>query len=118
MPGQGGPPPSPMGPAPPGAGGGPEGILQMLAGLQQQPPPDGEKEALNDATMKLGMALSRIQLRSAKAAKLLADAISKVQQAKEALAQEGQRGLQPPPDLGLAGGGLSGAPPANPMGGF
>jgi len=83
----------------------------MLAGLQQQPPPEGEQEALRDASMKIGMALSRVQTRSAKAARLLADALSKVQQAREALQQEGQRGLSPPPDLGFAGGGMAAGGP-------
>lgn len=118
MPGMGGPPGAPPmggppGPAPEG-GGGPEGILKMLAGLQQQPPPDGEQEALRDASMKIGMAMARIQMRSAKAARLLADALSKVQQAREALQQEGHRSLNAPPDLGFAG---AGAPATPPMGG-
>lgn len=96
-PGGGGP--MPMG-APPGLGGGDP--MQALMGLQEQPAPDGEDQALQDASLKIGMAYSRIQMRSPKAAKLLADASSKVQQAREALKQEGSRPLGAPPSLGMA----------------
>jgi len=112
----GGPPMGgPPGPAPDGGGGGPEGILKMLAGLQQQPPPDGEQEALKDASMKIGLAMARWQLRSPKAARLLADSLSKIQQARETMQQEGKGAMNAPPDLGFAG---SGAPATPPMGGM
>lgn len=76
----------------------------MLAGLQQEPPPSGEQEALRDASMKISMAMGRVQLRSAKAARLLADALSKVQQAREAMQQEGKGAMNAPPDLGFGAG--------------
>lgn len=102
MPGMGGPPPmagmgmplmgqTPMGPDP--------AQMQALEALQGNPSPGGEDEALTDATTKLGFAASRIQLRSPEAAKLLNDAISKVQQARQKLqaAQTGPVGA--PTDL-------------------
>jgi len=66
--------------------------------------------------MKIGMALSRVQLRSPKAARLLADALSKVQQAREAMQQEGKGAMNAPPDLGFAGAGGPGTPPMGGMG--
>lgn len=85
-------------------GGGPEGLMKILASLQQQPPPDGEKQALQEASTKIAMAISRIQLRSPKAARLLAESVSKIQQAQETIAQEGERPIAAPPDLGMTGG--------------
>jgi hypothetical protein len=87
-----------------GGGGGPEGLLKILASLQKQPPPDGETQAIQQAANLLSMALSRVQMRSASSAKLLADAISKVQSAREALAKEGSGAVASPPDLGMTGG--------------
>ena len=89
--------PGPLG----GDGGGPDQILAMLAKLQQGPPPDAEQEAMRDATMKISMALSRIQMRSAKAARLLSEAISKIHSAREALGQEADRAVGPPPAMGM-----------------
>jgi len=110
LPGGGGPPPAPMqGPGLPG--GPPDPVLAGLAMLQQSPPPEGEQEALRDASTKIGMAMSRVQTRSPKAARLLADALSKVQQAREALQQEAQKQLPAPPDLGLSGGSMAGGMP-------
>lgn len=82
------------------AGGGPDAALEALQKLQGSPPPDGEQEALRDASMKIGLAFSRIQLRSAKAARLLSEAISKIQSARETLQAESERSLAPPPNLG------------------
>jgi hypothetical protein len=73
----------------------------VLASLQESPPPDGETTALTDAATKIGMAYSRIQLRSAKAAKLLSHALSDIQAAREALESEASRPLAGPPNLGL-----------------
>ena len=87
-------------------------MLKVLATLQSSPPPDGEQEALRDASMKIGMAFSRIQLRSAKAARLLSEAQSKIQSAREALQQEASRPLSAPPDLGLSGGAIAAGPTA------
>lgn len=107
----GGPPGGDMG------GGGPDGMMKVLAGLQKQPPPDGEKQALTDASTKISMALSRIQLRSAKAAKLLSDAVSKIHAAREALDNEGSSPVAAPPDLGMTGGmNPGGGSPGGPMG--
>jgi hypothetical protein len=105
----GGAPDAQMGPSNPIAG------LQALAQMQQSPPPSGEQDALRDASMQIGFAASRIAQRSAKAARLLAEALAKIQSAREALESEGNRPLGQPPDLGagpMAGGGQ---PPANPM---
>lgn len=107
MPGMGGPPPAPMsGPGLPG--GPPDPVLSGLAMLQQAPPPDGEKEALRDATLKINMAMSRIQLRSPKAAAMLANAVGQIQKAMDTLQEEGSKQLPPPPDLGLSGGAIAG----------
>lgn len=95
-----------------GAGPGPDMLLQALQQLQQSPPPDAEQEALRDATMKISMALSRIQLRSAKAARLLSESLGKLQSAREALDTEASRPMAPPPSLGMPPmGGLAGGPP-------
>ena len=82
---------TPMGPDP--------AMMQALEGLQGNPSPGGEDQALTDATTKLGFAAARIQLRSPKAAKLLNDAMSKVQQARTEIqhAQSGPVGA--PTDL-------------------
>jgi hypothetical protein len=82
---------------------------------QQSPPPSGEQDALRDASMQIGFAASRIAQRSAKAARLLTEALTKIQAAREALEQEGSRPLGPTPDLGSGAlmGGAQG--PANPM---
>jgi hypothetical protein len=94
--------------------GGPEQMLKVLAGMQSSPPPSGEEEALRDASMKIGMAASRVAQRSAKAARLLAEAIAKIQSAREALQAEPSRALAAPPDFGLSMIGAPGA--ASPMG--
>lgn len=86
---------------PPGGGAGPEGLLKVLASLQQSPEPDGADQMLNDATMKINAAYARVAQRSAKAAKLLMDANSRVQAAREALQQESSRALPAPPSLGM-----------------
>lgn len=94
--------------------GGPEQALQVLAGLQQSPPPSGEQEALQEATQKIQMAMGRIQLRSAKSAKLLSEALAKIQAAREALDTTDSSPLSPPPNLGFPGQG--GGPSATPAG--
>ena len=83
-------------------------MLQMLAQLQQSPPPSGEEEALNQATMVLSFAMSRIQMRSSKAAGMLADAISKIQKAKDAMKEAGSGPVGQPPDMGYAGSAMGG----------
>ena len=88
--------------------------MKLLAGLQSSPPPDGEKKMLQEAVTMMSGAAARIQTRSAKAARLVMEAQAKVQGALEALAQEGQQQLSPPPDFGMGG---AGAPPG-PMGGM
>ena len=93
--------------------GGPEEMLKVLAGMQKSPPPSGEQEALRDASMKIGMAASRWQTRSPKAARLLADALSKIQQAREVMDALKTSPLEAPPDLGL--GGPGGPSPMGPM---
>jgi hypothetical protein len=103
-------------PAPGGAdgapmgGGGPEDILKMLASFQGQPSPDAEKKMLQDAVVMISGAYPKIQLRSAKAARLVSEAQAKVQSAIEALATEGQQPVAAPPNLGLG----AGAPPGGP----
>jgi hypothetical protein len=104
----------PMAPGmgPPPIAGLPPGALDALKNLQETPAPAGETQALAEATMKIGMALQRIYLRSPKASKLLADALAKVQQAREELEKNPGGGAQgPPPNL------LGGMTPA-PMGGM
>ena len=101
-PGAGGPP----GGGQPGAGGpGPEAIMGILAALQGTPQQAQEPPIFQEATNALGLLLQRVQTRSAKAAKAIADALAKVQQAKVDLANESSKSMQPPPDLGLTGGG-------------
>src|SRR5215467_4927938 len=98
MPGMGGgSPDAQMGPSNPIAG---LQALQSMAQNQQSPPPSGEQDALRDASMQIGFAASRIAQRSAKAARLLAEALAKIQSAREALESEGNRPLGQPPDLG------------------
>ncbi len=84
-------------------GGGPEDILKMLATFQGQPSPDAEKKMLQDAVVMISGAYPKIQLRSAKAARLISEAQAKVQSAIEALASEGQQPVAPPPNLGMGG---------------
>ena len=101
----------------PGGPGGPEGILKILAGLQQSPPPDGEDQMLNQASMMLNAAYARIAPRSAKAARALMQANVQIQTARESLKAEGSRPLAAPPDLGMgmAGGMTGGGTPPGPM---
>jgi len=105
-------------PTPPNAGG-PEAGLKVLAEMQQQPPPGGEEQMLAEASNLIGQAASRMSMRSAKAGKALADALSKIQQAREAMKDVASGPLAPPPDLamnGMAPGGLPGGmPPAMPQ---
>lgn len=92
-------------------GGGPEDILKLLTQFQGQPSPDAEKKMLQDAVVMISGAYPKIQLRSAKAARLVSEAQAKVQAAIEALASEGQQPVGPPPNLGAGGppaGGLPG----------
>jgi hypothetical protein len=98
-----------------GGGGGPDAILKLLSSFQSQPSPDAEKKMLQDASVMINGAYPKIQLRSAKAARLLMEANAKVQSALEALAQEAQKPMAAPPNLGLEGGG-GGAPPLGGMG--
>jgi hypothetical protein len=96
-----------------GMGAGPEKGLEVLASMQQSPPPDGEQDALKEASRLIGMVAARWQLRSPKATKFLAEALTKIQSSRETMAEQGSQQMSPPPDLGLAGGaGSAGAPPA------
>ena len=95
----------PMGGGMAGPGGGPQ-QLDALASMQQGPPPHGEEEALADATMKIGMALARIHLRSPKAAKMLTEALSKIQGARQEMQTLAQSPVSPPPSLGMAEAGM------------
>ena len=104
MPGMG---PSPMGGPPPGA-------VAALDQLAQQPPVEGERDALMDAQSKIQVALGRIMLRSPKAAKSLSDALGKINQALMTLEQEASQPVGPPPELL---GALMGQPMGNPQGG-
>src|SRR5437899_5227849 len=79
----GGPGGSPGGPAP-------EEILKLLATLQQSPPPSGDDQMMNNASIMVNGVYARIAQRSAKAARLLMEANSKIQQAREALQHEAQ----------------------------
>ena len=109
--GGGGMPPGGAG-MPPGAGlpGSPAGMPpEGMRGLQGQPSPGGEGEALDDVLSKLGFALQRILPRSASAGKALADAYAKVRQAQSELRKT--EPLAPPPNFGTpgaAGGGMPG----------
>lgn len=86
-----------MGPSP--FGGPPPAAVQALDQLAQQPPGDGEREALMDAQSKIQVALGRIMLRSPKAAKALSDALGKINQSLMTLEQEAQSPVGPPPEL-------------------
>lgn len=90
---------SPMGPSP--------GAMAALKDLQQVPVGKRIEEALEDVSLKLGQALADAHLQSARAAKLLADALSRVEQAREALAENATAALPSPPDMGggMPGGG-------------
>jgi hypothetical protein len=90
--------------------------LKSLLGAQQSPEPDGIEKALTDATMLLQFATSRLGVRSAEITKILADAVGKIQQARQRLKEMPTAPLNAPPDIGFAGAG-AGAPPA-PMGPF
>lgn len=89
--------------------GPPPDAMGAMGMLSNAPSPDGEQQALMEASEKVGLALARAWLRSPKAARLLADALKKIQDAREALDQAGKGPVGAPPDLG----GM--APPA-PMG--
>jgi hypothetical protein len=95
----------------PMGGGGPDDILKLLMSFQQQPSPDAEKKMLQDAMVMLSGAYPKIQLRSAKAARMISEAQGKTQGAIEALAAEGKQGMQPPPNLGMGGPPGGGMPP-------
>ena len=86
-----------MGPSPMG---GPDPMgLEALGQLQSQPSPGGEEQALADASLNIGMALTRIHMRSPRAARLLSDALSKLNQAREALQTEASAPVGAPPNL-------------------
>lgn len=87
-----------MAPGAPPFGGPPQG-LESLQQLLQQPSPDAEQSALSQATMQLGGVLPRVHLRSPRAAKLIADAISRLESARDALTEDMTEALAPPPDL-------------------
>lgn len=93
LPGMG---PSPMGQPSPAS-------LDSLLNLQQQPSPGGEEEALAEASTALGLALSRVYMRSPTAAKMIADALSRVQSARTELTKD--QGVGAPPNL------MGGLPP-------
>jgi hypothetical protein len=84
----------------PGLGGG--NPMDALAQMQQSPQPQGEEQAMADASMKIGMALARIYMRSPKASRLLTEAAQKIQAAREALGEEGSRPISAPPNLAMA----------------
>ena len=108
-----------MGQPPPFGGGPPPGALSALDAMAQQPQGIGEKQALRDATSKLQVALSRVLMRSPHAAKLIADAISRTQQAASILEDDATETIGPPPDLlGAMTPSPMGSPPAGPGAGF
>lgn len=94
-------------------GGPPSGALEALQQMQQSPSPSGEEEALAKASTFLGLALARVYLRSPKAAKMISDALSRVQSARQELSDLGSGPMMPPPDLmgGSAPGGMPGPSP-------
>ena len=96
-----------MGPSP--MGGPPQAAMQALDQMAADPTPEGEVDAMHEATVKLRVALSRVYMRSHRASKHLADAISSIQKAREALQDDSQSPVGLPPDL------LGGMPPS-PMG--
>jgi hypothetical protein len=84
----------------------------------QTPQPQRESEALKEATNIIGVAMSGVQMRSPKAARFLADAASKIQQAIQTLNEEGMSPLGLPPGLGAASPPMGMATaPQSPMGG-
>ena len=91
-PGLPGPGPSPLGQPNPAA-------LQALGDLQKQPSPGGEEEALTKATDAVGMAMSRIYMRSPEAAKMLSEALSRIQSARMELQKIASAPVGMPPDL-------------------
>ena len=80
-------------------GGPPQAAMSALDQLSKSSPQRGPKEALDDATAKLQVALMRIYLMNPKAAKLVSDALSKVQQAQSELTREGSSPVGAPPNL-------------------
>ncbi|TSA53226.1 MAG: hypothetical protein D4R44_04025 [Actinobacteria bacterium] len=87
----------------PGMGQNPIGpdpqAMEAMSMLQAQPSPHMEDETLNEATDKLGIALSRIHLRSPRAAKHLAKAIEEIQSARDMLLDDQSGPMAPPPNL-------------------
>ena len=90
--------------------------MALLTGMQQQPPQSGEDNLFRDASAAVGTVYQRVAQRSAEAAKLLSEALTKIQAARQALQKEGNRPLAAPPDLGM--GGMGGPTPTMPMPGF
>lgn len=75
--------------------------MKFITSLQQSPPPDGEDQMLNQASMLINQAYGRIVQRSAKSAKALAEANVKIQSAREALKAEASRPQAGAPDMGM-----------------
>ena len=102
MPPGGGPMPgAPMPGGQPGPGGPVDDVMKLLASMQESPSPSGEEQMLHQAAVLINAAFSRINLRSAKAAKFLSMANSSISSAREALNEEGSRPMAAPPNLGM-----------------
>lgn len=84
-------------------GGGGERVLQLLAGLQQQPSPSAEESMLFEATVMINGAYAKVASRNAKVGQALMKANQEVNRALELLKQEGQGAMNKPPDLGMPG---------------
>ena len=121
---------SPMGPMPPMGGpmmeqglqglskGMPGGDpLQALKSLQATPGPSAEESALKQAREALGFAMSKLQLRSPKAAKHLATALIELDGANRELALAPKQEVAPPPPGLPMSGMLTGGAPGGAGGG-
>ena len=105
-----------MGMGQPPMQGPPPQVMQSMDMLTQQPSPQGEDEALGQASAQIGLALSRIYLRSSRAATKLSQALKDIQEARTILQEEAQSAVMSPPDLMGAMASSPQGPPAGMMG--
>lgn len=83
----------------PGLQGPPNPAMAALDGLSGVPAPQREQQALDSASAQLNIAFQGVSMRSATAAKHVANALKEIQQAREALGELGMQAVGAPPDL-------------------
>jgi hypothetical protein len=89
----------PGGPGMPPFGGPPPASMRALDQLSAAPPGKGEQEMLQECSMNLKVASSRVILRSPRAAQEVAKAAQAVDRALELLDEEKSTQVNVPPDL-------------------